>query len=239
MKNLIHKIFFYIKSLITIIKKNITPLNHDFYVYNMYVEDQKKKCYETFKNHFSKSIFLNRIKIHNYVINKAIENNKNKKMFFLEFGVYNGASINFFSKFVDEIYGFDSFKGLKDDMEGTLNHTKGLFKINKIPKVNKNVHLIIGWIENTLDIFLQKHQPEIAFVHIDVDTYKTTKFILDKIKPYLTEGSIILFDELYNFPGWDVSEYKALKEVFKDEEYNFLCFGIDCCRAAIVIKKLR
>ena len=34
---------------------------------------------------------------------------------------------------------------------------------------------------------------------MDVDTYETTKFILETIKPNLINGAIILFDELYNF----------------------------------------
>ena len=31
----------------------------------------------------------------------------------------------------------------------------------------------------------------------------------------MAKDSIIIFDELYNYPGWDVGEYKALKEVFR------------------------
>jgi hypothetical protein len=37
---------------------------------------------------------------------------------------------------------------------------------------------------------------------------------LDLIKPRLAKGATILFDELYNFEGWDVGEYKALTEIF-------------------------
>ena len=58
-----------------------------------------------------------------------------------------------------------------------------------------------------------------------MDTYKTSKFILENIKPYLTKGAIICFDELYNFEGWKVGEFKALKEVFSENEYTFRCFS--------------
>ena len=40
----------------------------------------------------------------------------------------------------------------------------------------------------------------------------------------MVKKSIILFDELYNIPGWDVGEYKALTEVFSENEYKFIAF---------------
>jgi hypothetical protein len=70
---------------------------------------------------------------------------------------------------------------------------------------------------------------------MDMDTYETTKFILTNIKPYISKNCIILFDEFYNFPGWDVGEYKALKEVFNDNEYKFLSFAKDGNQTTIQI----
>ena len=46
----------------------------------------------------------------------------------------------------------------------------------------------------------------------------------DKIKPFLQKDSIILFDELYNFFGWREGEFKALLEVFSDNEFNYIAF---------------
>jgi len=60
---------------------------------------------------------------------------------------------------------------------------------------------------------------------------------IEKIKPYLIDKSIILFDELYNFPGWDVGEYKALTEVFDSEEYKFIAFSKKDKQVAIQIMK--
>jgi hypothetical protein len=143
----------------------------------------------------------------------------------LEFGVFNGASINFFSKYVNTIYGFDSFEGLREDWVGTKD-PKGSFNLNKkLPVLNKNVIPVYGWVQDTLGPFLDKHKPEINFVHLDMDTYESTKFVLTKIKPYLTKGCYIAFDELYNFPGWEEGEYKALKETFNDNEYKYICFN--------------
>ena len=94
---------------------------------------------------------------------------------------------------------------------------------------------IVGWIQDTLENFLKEMNNKINFVHIDVDTYETSKFVLEKIKPYLLKDSIILFDELYNFSGWDVGEYKSLIEIFNDNEYKFLSFAKDGRQAVIQI----
>ena len=94
----------------------------------------------------------------------------------------------------------------------------------KPPKVKPNVELVIGWVQDTLDVFLKENKPTIRFVHMDMDTYETSKYILEKIKPYLAKRALILFDELYNFEGWEVGEYKALIEVFKENEYEYKAF---------------
>jgi hypothetical protein len=201
----------------------------------MYVEEEIKKCYETFKPYFKKSIFLNFKHYHKFIIERAKENDEFNKKFYLEFGVYTGTSINFFSKHVNTIYGFDSFEGLKEDWAG-YELQKGYFSLNKkLPKLNKNVIPIVGWAQDTLVPFLEKHKPEVNFLHLDMDTYESTKFVLEKIKPYLVKNCIIAFDELYNFSGWEVGEYKALKETFNDNEYKYVCFRLDGTQAAIQI----
>ena len=75
-----------------------------------------------------------------------------------------------------------------------------------------------------MPIFLKRSE-NINFVHIDVDTYDTSNFILKIIKPFLNDGAIILFDELYNCIGWEENEYKALIENFNEKEYDYLAFS--------------
>ena len=92
---------------------------------------------------------------------------------------------------------------------------------------------LVGWVEDTLDVFLEKNNPKINFVHFDMDTYSSTKFTLKKIKPYLTKNAILIFDEFTGYIGWENGEYKAFKEVFKEEEFTYLAFsmrdGYDKC----------
>lgn len=83
---------------------------------------------------------------------------------------------------------------------------------------------MVGRIQDTLPSFLSEKKPKINFMHIDKDTYETAKFILENTKKYLSKNLIIVFDELYNFPGWDIGEYKALTETLLLMSINLLGF---------------
>jgi hypothetical protein len=169
---------------------------------DIYYENLSQECYDFFKDKMkSSSIFLKVEDIRNFAIYKAIENNKDTKNLFLEFGVYTGGSINLFSKQLKNINGnisgFDTFEGLTEDWLTHVFFPKGSLSLNnKLPKVEKNVQLIKGKIQDTLDFFLNENsKKKVVFAHMDMDTYASTKYALSKIKPFLQKGSVILFDE--------------------------------------------
>ena len=124
---------------------------------------------------------------------------------------------------------------MKEDWFGNLNAAKGILDLGgKIPKLNSNCIPIKGWVQDTVPKFIKEHQNlQINFIHIDLDTYQSTKDVLTLLKPFLHKNAVILFDELYNFSGWKVGEYKALTEVFEDKEYKFISFGLYSKQSAI------
>ena len=69
-----------------------------------------------------------------------------------------------------------------------------------------------------------------------MDTYTSTKFALEKLKPYFVKNAIILFDQFYNYHGWQNGEYKALKEVFDKNEFNYKAFFLQGKRCVIQLK---
>jgi hypothetical protein len=235
MKMIIIKLLNFIRRILTALRTHCLPTPLSLSPYEMFTKEQIESSFNTFKPYFFTSLILDYKSYHKYIIEKAKENDVENNKFYLEFGVWVGTTINYFSKYVNTIYGFDSFEGLKENWGGTA-HPKGAFNLNKeLPKLNKNVVPIIGWVQDTLSSFLEKHKPKINFVHMDMDTYETTKFVLTKIKPYLLKNSIIAFDELYNYPGWEMGEYKALKETFNENEYKFIAFNRDGPQVAIQI----
>jgi hypothetical protein len=130
----------------------------------------------------------------------------------LEFGVCSGNTINLISlKTKNKVYGFDSFLGLPEDWG---NHQpKGMYsRDGNIPTVNNNVELIIGLFQDTLDDFLKKHKEPVSYLHLDADLYSSTKFVLDKLEDRIVSGTVISFDEIYNYSEYKDHEIKAWVE---------------------------
>jgi hypothetical protein len=150
-----------------------------------------------------------------------------KEGLFIECGVFNADSINYFAKNNQEInfFGFDSFEGLSENWKGS-HKGKGAFDLDGVlPKVESNVELIKGWIDDTYLFFLKEHSQKISFLNIDTDTYSPALTILKESKPYLKIGTIIVFDELIGYPNWKNGEFKALNEVLLENEYEFIAFA--------------
>lgn len=150
----------------------------------------------------------------------------------LEFGVYNAGSINAFGDYLAQrgdprpIYGFDAFLGLNEDWAGTTHTSRTRFdRGGRPPEVRDNVQLVQGWIDDTLPSFLEQHDGPIAFLHIDTDTFSPCKTVLSLCRDRLVPGSLILFDDLLCYPGWQHGELKALNECLAPERYTWRAFA--------------
>ena len=122
-----------------------------------------------------KSIF-NKYKILYHTLLKYHSQITNMNGLILEFGVYNGTSINMMSSIFknQSVYGFDSFVGFPDD--GRTDWQHDFSREGKMPKVNSNVKLVKGWFNESLPKFLSEHNEPVAFIHIDCDLYSSTMY---------------------------------------------------------------
>jgi len=147
---------------------------------------------------------------------------------FLEFGVASGWSINEIAARVSKtVYGFDSFEGLPAPWWGAQ---KGHFCREDLPSVRHNVVLVPGMFDETLPRFLEEHLEPCAFVHVDCVLYSSTKTVLELLRGRLVKGTVICFDEYFNYPGWrNTGEYKAFTEFAEEHglsfEYLSYCFA--------------
>jgi len=130
---------------------------------------------------------------------------------FLEFGVATGRTITHLAGLVDTpIYGFDSFEGLPEDWRTGFD--KGAFS-GSMPPVPSNVKLLRGWFSETLPVFLSQHDGTVSFLHIDCDLYSSTKSVFDLLGERICKGTVIQFDEYWNYPAWKMHEYLAFEEL--------------------------
>lgn len=157
---------------------------------------------------------------------------------YLELGVATGKSINAIAKYVqDTVHGFDSFEGLPEDWFDHLR--KGMFSMNQqIPECAKNVRLHVGWFDETLPKFVDSHEGQIAFMHIDCDLYSSTKVIFDILGDRISSGTVILFDEYFNYPGWQNHEFKAFQEFITEKQLRYKYIAYDRCYFAVAVKIL-
>jgi predicted O-methyltransferase YrrM len=160
---------------------------------------------------------------------------------FLEFGVFSGKSINQIArKFPDQkVYGFDSFEGLPEFWRDGFK--KGFFSLEgNLPKVESNVSLVKGWFSDTLPEFTNKEKAAISFLHVDCDLYSSTKTIFSSLAKQIEVGTVIVFDEYFNYVGWQEGEFKAFKELVSkfNIEYDYICYNRKHEQVAVVIKSI-
>lgn len=174
------------------------------------IENELKKIQKTLLHPWNNDYFGNAI------------SNVSLDGLWLEFGVCSGRTINVISSYTENIvYGFDSFYGLPEDWG---NHQKaGAYsKGGDLPKVNSNVNLVVGLFQDTLDDFLSKHPNQnIAYLHLDADIYSSTKYVLDSLTGRIVSGTVISFDEIYNYPEYADHEIKAWVEYCNEQKISF------------------
>ncbi len=157
----------------------------------------------------------------------------------MEFGVRWGQNMALFStlrglhepfNYSRKIIGFDTFEGFPttsaedgDSVRpGEYNVTAGwrdrleevliYHELNAPIADKRKFELVQGDATDTLPTYLADH-PEtiVALAYFDFDLYQPTRDCLEALRPYLTKGSVLAFDELNcpEFPG----ETLAVREV--------------------------
>jgi hypothetical protein len=126
----------------------------------------------------------------------------------LEFGVGTGFTMREIARRRLPAHGFDSFQGLPEHWRSGF--TKGTFA-QGLPNVD-GANLHVGWFSETLPAFLAEHGDTFAFVHMDADLYSSTKTVFDLAQDRFIRGTVVLFDEYFNYPGWQHHEHQAFTE---------------------------
>jgi hypothetical protein len=157
----------------------------------------------------------------------------------LEFGVEKGASLRHLAGLTPRtVHGFDSFSGLPGDWGGT-KEAAGAFDLGgRLPKVPANAKLHVGWFDATLPAFLAADPAPAALIHVDCDIYSSTVTIFAALKDRIRPGTVIVFDEYFNYPGWRNHEYKAFQEFIAAGglAYSYLGFSAEKGHVAVIMK---
>lgn len=144
----------------------------------------------------------------------------------LEFGVHTGTTINHISSCLPDhkIFGFDSFRGLPEDWTDGMK--KGHFAVEQVPTVRNNVDLVVGWFDDTLPEFVTSHKDAVSLLHIDCDLYSSTRTVFQFLNERIVPGTIVVFDEYFNYTRWRDHEYKAFQEFCASNNVKYEYIGL-------------
>lgn len=138
----------------------------------------------------------------------------------LEFGVHTGGTLGVIARARGGqlVYGFDSFEGLPEHWRPGF--PAGTFAVGAMPDV-PGAEIVPGWFDEVLPGFLDSHPGPVDVLHLDADLYSSTSAVLRQVGPRLRLGSVIIFDEFFNYPGWQGHEHRAWMEFVERENIGF------------------
>ncbi len=195
----------------------VIPTNLFYYISHLskaskWINEHKNISFSSFPT--TKIEYKKRILLYDHVINS--ENLENIKLNYLEFGVHEGTSFNWWSeRLINEecrFYGFDTFSGLPEDW-GPFK--KGHFGGIDVPEHHDSRSTFLqGLFQQTLIPFLKDFDNNgRKIIHLDADLYSSTLYVLTILTPYIKSGDIILFDE-FNVPIHEIKAFMEWTESF-------------------------
>jgi predicted O-methyltransferase YrrM len=157
----------------------------------------------------------------------------------VELGVFKGGTIRFMARNLSPdrpIHGFDTFTGLPAPWSG---NTK-MFEAGGVPpKVPGNVFLHVGLFTDSLPGWVEDHPEPISLLHVDCDLYESTASAFRCLAPRIREGTVIVFDEYFNYPGWQAHEFKAFQEFVEEHDVSYTALGYASVQMAFRIDRVR
>jgi Macrocin-O-methyltransferase (TylF) len=156
---------------------------------------------------------------------------------YLEFGVATGGTLREISGHAPAgvVYGFDSFQGLPESWRPGF--AAGSFATADVPEVD-GAELVVGLFGDTLGPFLDAHPEPVTFLHLDADLYSSTCTVLDALTPRLQAGTVVVFDEYFDYPGWQAQEHRAWTEFVARTGVRFEYLGFTADDEQVAVRLL-
>ncbi len=147
----------------------------------------------------------------------------------VDLGTGKGHKANLMAKAVGDrkVHGFDWFKGnpekWRDGFEAGFHDVGGA-----IPKdLASNVVIHNGRFKDTLPGFVASNNgKKAALISVDVDTYQSSRTALSILAPLIKDGTILVFDELLGYPGYEQHEVKAFEELLRENNLSYQAIGM-------------
>lgn len=134
------------------------------------------------------------------------------------------------------LHAFDSFRGLPEAWgeiapAGTYAYAPPHF-------TEPNVRVYEGWFAETVPAFARECGEPIGFVHVDCDLYSSTRTAFGALGSLLAPGTVLLFDEYWNYLEAPEHEMRALAEFVAAHglAFDYVGYNADYMQAAVVLR---
>jgi hypothetical protein len=199
---------------------------------------------------FMHEIFTHVLDVHGVVMEFGVRWGQNLALFSSFRGMYEPYN------YTRKVIGFDTFSGfpsVNPDKDGSSSLvSEGVFDVPRgyeqylddvleyhqsqspLAEIRKH-ELVKGDVHETVPRYLEDH-PEtiVALAYFDLDLYEPTKACLEAIRPHLTKGSVIAFDQVCD-DGWP-GETVALRETLGLGTYAIRRMRIHSVPSYIVVE---
>lgn len=216
--------------------------------------DERTSWLEEFRLSVAQAIEAHRFEVENFKNVKGFENQATLLRYtleqvdsaldtWIELGVSTGLSTHLIVQTAaglgrsPQVHAFDSFEGLPEDFLPGV--TKGAFATTPPVFEEENIHLHIGWFSETLPAFAASLNQQIGFIHCDADLYSSTRTALNALKSNIGPGTVLLFDEYWNFLGCYEHEFRAFMEFIEAShlKFHYLGYNKNYTQASVLLLK--
>ena len=147
----------------------------------------------------------------------------------VDLGTGKGNKANLIANTVGErkVHTFDWFKGnpekWRDGFDVGFNNMGGSVPTN----LASNVVVHNGRFRDTLPGFVASAGGQkAALISVDCDTYSSTRTALRILAPLIKDGTVLVFDELLGYPGYEQHEIKAFEELLRENNLSYQVIGM-------------
>lgn len=168
--------------------------------------------------------FDHRVTDRDAVFAAVAERVRDQRVLYLEFGVFKGASMRYWSRELkhpeSQLHGFDSFEGLPEDFDVGVDHyTKGTFSVQGVAPVidDPRVQFFKGHFDQVLPTYSIPEEYDVLVIMMDADLYSSTIHVLRYLAPWIRPGTFIYFDDMSR----PEHEPRAFDEFMKESGIKF------------------
>nr|QBK91096.1 MAG: macrocin-O-methyltransferase [Pithovirus LCPAC202] len=147
----------------------------------------------------------------------------------VDLGTGKGQKANLMAKSVGDrkVHTFDWFKGNPESWRKGFK--AGIHDMGGAAPTNLASNVVIhnGRFKDTLPGFVASvGGQKAALISLDCDVYSSTRTALRILAPLIKDGTVLVFDELFGYPGYEQHEIKAFEELLRENNLSYQAIGM-------------